>query len=112
VLKLPIKKEGKTMLGSRRNPRSQSKHDRRVLLEARKYERSGYDVEAHVDGYLRPGEVYGYIPDVKAEKDSYVCIVEVETLDSINSAHALAQHHAFLKARRYRGWHYRRVIAR
>ena len=95
-----------------RNPRSQSKHDHRVALEARAYESRGYYIDADISGYLKPEIVYGYRPDLKVQKGSYVCIVEVETPDSINSAHALAQHRAFCKARRYLGWRYRRVIAR
>ena len=95
-----------------RNPIGQSKHDRRVALEARAYEARGYLVEADISGYFQPGTIYGYIPDVKAEKGSYVCIVEVETPDTVNSAHALAQNRAFRRVRRNLGWHYRRVIAR
>lgn len=100
------------MSQSRRNPINQSKHDRRVLFEARAYESRGYYVEADISDYFQPLTVFGHRPDVKAEKGSYVCIVEVETLDTINSAHALSQDRAFRKARRCLGWRYRRVIAR
>ena len=62
-----------------RNPRSQSKHDHRVALEARAYESRGYYIDADISGYLKPEIVYGYRPDLKVQKGSYVCIVEVET---------------------------------
>jgi hypothetical protein len=100
------------MIIRHRNPISQSKHDRKVAQEARAYQARGYFVEADIPGYFSPDVIYGYKPDVKAEKVGYICIEEVETPDTIHSAHSLVQDRAFRKARRYLGWHYRRVIAR
>lgn len=101
------------MLRLYRNPVSQSKHDRRVALEARSYEAKGYSVDADVSGYPQPRTINGYRPDVVAEKGSYISIVEVETPDTVHTNHALAQDRAFRRACRHNyNWHYRRIITR
>lgn len=98
---------------SRRNPLSQSKHDAMVAAVARGYERKDYEVYADIEGYPMPPLIYGHRPDVLAIKNGHRTIVEVETLDSLGTGHAEAQHRAFLRARRRSATtHYRRVIAR
>lgn len=94
-----------------RNPVSQTKHDRRVKREATEYKKKGYTVEADVSGFPQPGTIGGQRPDIMARKGTYVSIVEVETPDSVNSAHAQAQDSSFRRAARRRpNWHYRRVV--
>jgi hypothetical protein len=99
------------MPGSKRNPASQSKHDRAIRAEAKNYEKRGYDVQADVPGYPQPPTVGDYRPDLMVKKGGQRTIVEVETEDSLNTAHAAAQNGAFLRARRRPSTHYRRVIA-
>lgn len=100
-------------MGSRRNPASQSKHDGMVARIARGYERRDYEVYADIEGYPQPPLIYGHRPDLLAIKNAHRTIVEVETLDSLGTTHADAQHRAFLRARRRSATtHYRRVIAR
>ena len=101
------------MSQSYRNPISKSKHDRRVAVEARSYAAREYMDEADIPGYFRPEIINGHIPDVLAQKGSYVSIVEVETAGTLNTRHALAQARAFRRACRYNdNWHFRRVVAR
>lgn len=96
----------------KRNPISQSKHDRKVLQIAREYGRSDYEVYADIAGYLKPSLIGGYRPDVIAIKYGHITIVEVETTDSLNTAHANAQDSAFRRARRRSATtKYRRFIA-
>lgn len=101
------------MYQSHRNPTGRSRHDRRVAIEARSYEARKYLVQADISGYPQPETINGYIPDVFAEKSGYVSIVEVETPDTLNTRHALAQARAFRRACRYNyNWHFRKVVAR
>lgn len=100
------------MPGSKRSPASQTKHNHAIRAEAKSYERRGYDVQADVSGYPKPPTVGGYRPDLMVKKGGQRTIVEVETEDSLNTAHAAAQNGAFLRARRRPGTHYRRIIAR
>ena len=90
---------------------SQSKHDRRVGLVARYYENRGYDVYADISGYPRPETIGGYRPDVIAMSNRRMIIVEVETVDSVNSARDIAQRAAFARyARRHPTVHFRRIV--
>lgn len=100
------------MPGSKRSPASQSKHDRAIRAEAKSYEKRGYEVEADIPGYRQPPTFGGHRPDLLVKKSGQRTIVEVETEDSLNTAHADAQNGAFLRARRRPSTHYRRVIAR
>lgn len=88
------------MTGSRRKPTSQSEHDRMVKKLARDYKARGYDVEADLAGYETPPPVGGYRPDIRAKKGSHETIVEVETPETVNTAHAGAQESAFIRAAR------------
>ena len=101
------------MPGSKRSVASQTKHDRAIRAEANNYKKRGYEVQADVSGYPQPPTVGGYRPDLMVKKGGQRTIVEVETEDSLNTAHAAAQNGAFLRARRRDlKTHYRRIIAR
>ena len=88
------------MAGSGRSPKSQSKHDREVEKIVEEYKEKGYSVSADIRGYSKPKTVSGYRPDVVATKDNREIIIEVETLDSLNSVRDLEQKGAFQRAAR------------
>lgn len=81
-----------------RGKKSQSKHDARVREVAKKYEKQGYDVKADVSGFPQPGTIGGYRPDVLAKKGREQKIVEVETVESVDSARDVKQQRAFRQA--------------
>lgn len=81
-----------------RSKRSQSAHDAKVRQEAHRLKRMGFEVEADIAGFSRPGTIGGYRPDVVAKKPGDRRIVEVETEDSKNSARDLKQQQAFRRA--------------
>lgn len=55
---------------------------------------------ADVDGYQRPAEVFGYVPDIltNGQRD---LLSEVETADSYSDDHTYSQLRAFDKAANY-----------
>jgi len=56
-------------------------------------------LKADVEGYERPDEIDGYIPDVVGKKESgTIVVVEVETCESVNSDHTKEQFKAFSNA--------------
>ena len=77
--------------------KSQSDHDKKVSALAEMYQKQGYTVQADVDGYISPGSICGYVPDIVARKKGSFerVIIEVETEDSIDSEHAESQREAF-----------------
>lgn len=81
-----------------RTKRSQSKHDAKVKQIAKKLENQGYKVKADISGYSQPNTIGGYRPDVVAKKGKQRKIVEVETLDSVDSARDVKQQQAFKNA--------------
>ena len=83
------------MAGSKRTPSSQSKHNKEVKRLANKYKDKGYQVEADILGYTQPQTVRGFRPDIKAKKGKQETIIEVETLDSVDSTRDLKQKDAF-----------------
>jgi hypothetical protein len=100
------------MSGSGRPKASQSKHDAKVLAEARKLQREQYDVSADIAGYKKPPRRGNYIPDVVAKKGQKEIIIEVETVDSANSERDLAQQGAFQRAARKPGVKFKRIIVK
>ncbi len=101
------------MLGSNRDPASQIKHDQMVLKIIREYEGKNYKVYANIEEYRKPSIIGGYRPDVLAVKHGYRTIVEVETLDSLNTDEAAARDSAFRRAcRRSPKTDYKRAITR
>ena len=78
-----------------RSKRSQSKHDVQVRKEANLLKNRGYKVQADVSGFKQPEAIGGFRPDVIGKKGNQRKIVEVETLDSVNSARDKSQQKAF-----------------
>ena len=83
---------------SRRNQRSQSKHDRKVKSLAENLESQGFKVEADLNGYDQPKTLGGVRPDIIAKKGSERRIYEVETPDSLDTTRDLEQQKEFKKA--------------
>ena len=79
----------------RRSKKAQSDHDAEVQRIARSYQRRGFDVEADVSGFRRPGTLGGYRPDVVARRGGDRKIVEVETPESVDTARDRKQQQAF-----------------
>jgi len=100
------------MAGSGRPKASQSKHDNKVLAEAKKLKQEQYNVYADIAGYKKPPSRGGYIPDVLAKKGQNEIIIEVETVDSANSERDLAQQGAFQRAARKPGVKFKRIIVK
>lgn len=100
------------MTGSGRTKASQSKHNNKVLAEAKKLEREQYNVSADIAGYKKPPSRGGYVPDIVAKKGKEEFIIEVETPDSVNSPRDIAQQGAFQRAARKPGVKFKRIIAK
>ena len=96
---------------ARRTKKSQSKHDAKVEEIAKEFKAKGYDVEADIPGYPKPGTVGGVRPDVVARKGTERKIVEVETPESKDSARDRKQQREFrAAAKRSKNTTFRRVI--
>ncbi len=79
-----------------RTKEGQAKHDAEVARQARMLINAGWrTVFADLPNLARPPKVGSFIPDVYANHGAKECIVEVETLDSINSDQAKQQKAAF-----------------
>lgn len=75
---------------------NQDKHDIGVGNWARKVVVAGWNfVQSDLPGNTKPIAINGFIPDIYAAHDGKEYVIEVETLDSINSEHALSQKVAF-----------------
>jgi hypothetical protein len=83
-----------------RTPQSQSKHDSVVSIRAGELRSEGNRVWADVDGYQRPAEVFGYIPDILTNGQRNL-LSEVETDDSYSDDHTYSQLRAFDMAANY-----------
>ncbi len=83
------------MAGSKRTPSSQSKHNQEVKRLANEYKDKGYKVEADITGFPQPKTVGGFRPDIKAKKGGQETIIELETLDSVDSTRDVKQKGAF-----------------
>ena len=83
-----------------RTPQNQSKHDSVVSGRAGELRSEGNRVWADADGYQRPAEVFGYIPDILTNGQSNI-LSEVETTDSYSDDHTYSQLRAFDKAANY-----------
>lgn len=83
-----------------RNKRSQSKHDSEVKKTAQEFKKKGFKVKADIKGFEKPSSIYGYRPDIIAEKGDLTEILEIETPDSVNSTRDIKQKEAFRKAAR------------
>jgi len=100
------------MAGSGRSKNGQSKHDNKVLAEAKKLKQEQYNVSADIAGYKKPPRRGNYIPDIVARKGQSEIIIEVETVDSANSERDLAQQGAFHRAARKPGVKFKRIIVK
>ena len=90
---------------------SQSKHNQRVEIEARKYLAMGYTVDADLTGWSKPPTIYNRIPDVFAKTLGHILVVEFETPDSVNSSDDIEQQKAFQRwANEYDNREFRRVV--
>jgi hypothetical protein len=94
-----------------RSKKGQSAHNSLVRKIAKEYKGKGYDVDADVSRYRRPGTIGGVRPDLIAKKGGHQTVVEVETQESVDSKRDQKQQHAFKK------WsqdnptkHYKRVV--
>lgn len=83
-----------------RIPPNQSKHDSVVSIRAGELRSEGNRVWADVDGYPKPAEVFGYVPDILTNGQRNL-LSEVETEDSYSSDHTYNQLRAFDKAANY-----------
>ena len=100
------------MAGSKRMPSSQNKHNREVKRLANEYKGKGYQVEADIQGFSQPQTIGGFRPDISAKKGGQETIVEVETLDSVDSTRDVKQQSAFQDwAGQDTKHHYKRKIA-
>ena len=83
-----------------RHPLNQSKHDSVVSLRAGELRSEGNRVWADVNGYQRPAEVFGYVPDILTNGQRNL-LSEVETADSYSDDHTYSQLRAFDRAANY-----------
>jgi hypothetical protein len=97
------------MAASKRSPANQTRHDEEVKSITDDYKARGYVVQADVDNYTRPAAISGYVPDVWAKLEELEEVVEVETVDSINTDHAKRQDLAFRNWER-QDYKYRRYL--
>ena len=80
-----------------RAPHVQRRHDRMVELQAMTYRREGYAVSAELPGWPAPSALEGSVPDIVAERNGHVFVVEVETEDTLPGKEYAAEHKAFRK---------------
>jgi len=66
--------------------KKETKHDRKVRLEAKKLKNAGWNVQAAIPGYRQPKGIgkNKRIPDIVARKRGAERIIEVETPESAN----------------------------
>ena len=99
-----------------RTQKRQTAHNRAVGRIAAYYGSKGYTVWADLPAYrekgMKPSEVFGKVPDIIAQRPARIdhrnimetVIIEVETSDTQNGSHALAQKRAFERAERQWAW--------
>ncbi|ANY71668.1 hypothetical protein BBD41_03210 [Paenibacillus ihbetae] len=80
-----------------RKHNSDTIHKRVVRLVANRLHNNGYRLMADHIGLSQPPEMNGYIPDIVADINGSIHIIEVETLDSYKDPHSIAQLKAFSK---------------
>jgi hypothetical protein len=79
-----------------RTKENQTKHDQGVAFWVNQVRLAGWSaVLFDLPGYVKPTVIVGHIPDVYATHGNQEYIIEIETLDSVNSSHALAQKASF-----------------
>ncbi len=81
-----------------RTKEGQDRHDHGVLVVASEARQRGWTtVFADLPTYAKPPVIQSYVPDIYAHNGRAELIVEVETNDSIGTAHAIAQKMAFTR---------------
>lgn len=70
-------------------------HDARVRAIAASLQQQGYSVQADLPDFNRPPLILGHIPDIFAVRLNERYLVEVETPESLLSAHTAQQTAAF-----------------
>jgi len=79
-----------------RTKENQTKHDQWVAYWAHQVQLAGWGIVLFdLPGYAKPITIGGHIPDIYATRLDQEYVIEVETLDSINTQHALQQKAAF-----------------
>ena len=80
-----------------RDPESQSLHDRAVANTYSMLHDDGMwtDVRADTLGAAAPLPIGAYVPDLTGWWNAQFYVIEVETADSYDGSHALAQYRAF-----------------
>ena len=68
-----------------RSVQKQMDHDKCVESKATEWKDDGYIVFADVEGWNKPAEIEGYVPDILATKHGIARICEVETEDTLES---------------------------
>lgn len=63
----------------KRGASTQSKHDQKVLKEAKALQKKGFSVKADIKGFDKPKSINGRRPDVQARKGKVEKIIEIET---------------------------------
>jgi len=96
-----------------RTAAEQARHDSMVAILAREYSRKGYRVAAEIEGFPAPEAVEGAVPDILAEGEGRVVVVEVETRDTLFGGEYEAEHKAFRKWKEHdpKAREYKMVIA-
>lgn len=69
----------------KRSRSQQSRHDARVRKIAGGYKSQGWNVQADISGYSKPGTIFNKRPDIRARKGAKERIVEVETKSSLRA---------------------------
>ena len=63
----------------------QKLHDKCVEDKVKLWKKDGYIVFADIEGWNKPPEIEGYIPDVVARKHGTARICEIETEDTLEA---------------------------
>ncbi len=68
-----------------RSTEKQLDHDKCVESKVLAWKKDGYIVFADIEGWEKPIEIEGYVPDVIARKHGVARICEIETDDTLES---------------------------
>ncbi|MFQ5871069.1 MAG: hypothetical protein ACE5IB_02765 [Candidatus Geothermarchaeales archaeon] len=82
---------------AKRSQEEQALHRTLVGMVVEVRESRGWFVKAELDGWVKPPEIGGHVPDVWAEKTGAVMVVEVETCDTIHLVETKEQYRAFYR---------------
>lgn len=71
-------------------------HDKKIKKELRKYRSKAKKIYGDIPGYPKPPKIGRHRPDGVIEfKNGRIKILEIETEDTLNSAHAKSQRKSF-----------------